>query len=127
MNSTTITAIQLASQLAKDNHGMKYSHGAVALKSNKVVGVGVNTMRTSWLQRVYANKVGMPSKTCEHAEVAAIRHAKELDTLVVVRVSARGELVSSRPCPICRELIQDSGVKHLYYSQEDGIRYERVQ
>jgi tRNA(Arg) A34 adenosine deaminase TadA len=105
---------------------MKYSHGAVALKSNKVVGVGVNTMRTSWLQRVYANKVGMPSKTCEHAEVAAIRHAKELDTLVVVRVSARGKLVSSRPCSICRELIQDSGVKHLYYSHDGGVRYERV-
>jgi len=126
MNSTTITAIQLASQLAKDNHGMEYSHGAVALKSNKVVGLGVNTMRTSWLQRVYANKVGMPSKTCEHAEVAAIRHAKELDTLVVVRVSARGELVSSKPCSICRKLLEDSGVKHLYYSQDGGIRYERV-
>lgn len=126
MNSTIITAIQTAIEIAKDNYGMKYRHGAVALNSNKVVGLGINTMRTSWLQRMYANKVGMPSKTCEHAEVAAIRHAKELDTLVVVRISAKEELVSSSPCSICRKLLEESGVKHLYYSQDGGIKYERI-
>ena len=57
MNSTIITAIQTAIEIAKDNYGMKYRHGAVALNSNKVVGLGINTMRTSWLQRMYANKV----------------------------------------------------------------------
>jgi tRNA(Arg) A34 adenosine deaminase TadA len=127
MNSTIITAIQKAVQLASNNQGMKYNHGAVALKSNRIVGEGINSTRTSWLQRIYANKVGMFEKTCEHAEVAAIRHAKELDTLVVVRVSAKGNLVSSKPCSICGELIKDSGVKHLYYSYDNGIKYERVQ
>ena len=126
MNSTTITAIQKAMQLASDNRSMEFHHGAIALKSNRIVGQGINSKRTSWLQRVYAKKVGMSSKNWEHAEVAAIRHAKELDTLVVVRVSAKGNLVDSKPCFICRKLLEDSGVKHLYYSQDNGIKYERI-
>lgn len=76
---------------------------------------------------MYATKVKAQSKTCEHAEVAAIRKAKNPDTLVVIRIAANGDFVNSKPCPICSALIRDSGIKNLYYSTNSGeIKHERI-
>lgn len=107
--------------------GLKYNHGAVCLNNKRIISTGHNSRRTSWLQRMYATKVKADNKTCEHAEVAAIRKAKNPDSLVVVRVAANGDFVNSKPCPICSALIKDSGIKDLYYSTNSGeIKHERV-
>lgn len=105
----------------------KSNHLALAYSRGKLVSVGKNSRRTSWLQRLYANKVGLPYKPYEHAEVAAIRRARKLDTLIVIRVNKQGKLMESKPCTICRALIQDSEIKNLYYSNSLGqIIHERL-
>lgn len=126
MNIHKLLGIAIAEANNSKKSGMKYCHGAVGLYKNNIVSAAGNTRRTSWLQRLYANKVNEPNKTCEHAEVAAIRKAKEIDTLLVVRIGKNNKLLSSAPCKICRELIKDSGVRHLYYSTESEIKYECV-
>jgi deoxycytidylate deaminase len=115
-------AIQLAKDMASKakERNLKYAHGAVGFFNNKIVSTGYNTRRTSWLQRLYANKVGLPRKTCEHAEIMAIRKAREIDSLLVVRISATGELTESKPCPICRKAIEDLNIKIVHYSNSYG-------
>jgi tRNA(Arg) A34 adenosine deaminase TadA len=104
----------------------RHFHGAVGIYKNKIVSRAHNRRGSSWLQRLYADRLGV-QKYCEHAEVGAIRKAKNIDTLLVVRMNKSESLINSRPCPICRNLIKDSGVKHLYYSNSIGeIEYERV-
>lgn len=119
-------AVAVAIKRARESPKQKAKHCAVSLLNNKLIAIAVNSRRSSWLQRLYANKVGAPKKVCEHAEVGVIRKSRELDTLIVVRVNEIGELRSSSPCPICRALIKDSSVKHLYYSTNSGIEYERL-
>lgn len=100
--------------------GLKYFHGAIGFYRRKVVSTGYNSRTTSWLQRLYANKVGIKNKVFEHAEIMAIRKAKEIDALLVVRVTAKGDLADSKPCKICMEAIKDCGIKFIYYSNKNG-------
>lgn len=126
MNSQILKAIQSAKDQALLS-SFRHKHGAVVLKRGRIVGQGYNSVRTSWLQRIYARRVGMPLRVHEHAEFAAARNSTdEFDTLIVCRVSKRNDFLKSDPCPICRELIRDSGVKHLYYTDGSGIKYERL-
>jgi tRNA(Arg) A34 adenosine deaminase TadA len=125
VNSTIIRALYFATQLAKESP-LSIKHGAVALRKNKVVGFGTNSKRTNWLQRIFAKKVGEQMRVEEHAEFAAMRGASIVDTLIVVRVW-EDTLKNSKPCPVCREMIEASGIKHLYYSNKfGGIEYERI-
>lgn len=125
MNSSTVKALYLATEMAKASP-LSIKHGAVALRKNKVVGFGFNSSRSNWLQRIYAKKVGEGMRSAEHAEFAAMRVAPSADTLIVVR-TWKDILKNSKPCPVCRAMIEDCGIKHLYYSNENGgIEYERI-
>jgi deoxycytidylate deaminase len=126
MNNNIIKAIYLATEASKESpHASR--HGAVCLnKRGQVVSIGYNNKRTSWLQRLYAKKVGKPLSDMEHAEVDAIRKAKSPVTLVVVRTNKKGDLRNSKPCSICWELIHDSGIKEVFYSDEEGIHRIKI-
>ena len=123
-----VDAVQVAMDLAlvSRENGMKHCHGALAFKKGKIVGHGFNSRGSSWLQRLYANALNMIEKKYEHAEVAAIRRSQSADSLLVVRVNSNEELVNSKPCAICRALIEDSKIKHLYYSGTGELKYERI-
>lgn len=45
---------------------------------------------------------------------------KEAYNLLVVRVSANGQLCDSKPCCMCVNLMRLHGVKRVYYSNVDG-------
>ncbi len=122
MNRTILEAISLASEWARESP-FNHKHGAVALRKGKVTGEGFNNKGSSALQRLYARKVGKNLCLHNHAEVAALNDANLVaDTLVVVRVSRTGKLLNSKPCQICEELLKDSAVKRVYYSDGDGIQ-----
>lgn len=126
LNRTILEAISLASEWAKESP-FTHKHGAVALRKHKITGEGYNNKGSSALQRLYARKVGKKHNLHNHAEVAALNDANlDADTLVVVRVSKSGQLLNSKPCSICEELLKDSAVKRVYYSDGDGIQCLRL-
>lgn len=47
------------------------------------------------------------------------RSLKKL-TLYVVRVNSQGSLMMSRPCENCMQVITDSGIREIIYSNELG-------
>jgi len=121
MNKYITKAVQLAVEQAECSpHSHK--HCAVTLdRRGNVLNVGYNNKGSSWIQRMYAKKVGKPDKTYTHAEVDALRKSQAPYYLVVVRINSRNKLMNSAPCEICRELIKDSGVKEVYHSIDNGV------
>lgn len=101
------------------NPNLKSYHGAVVI-DKKQVYFGFNSTRTSWIQRMYARRVGMPKKSLEHAEIAALKQADNPKELLVIRLSKTGRLMESRPCPICMAAIKDTEIHTIYYSNEYG-------
>ena len=104
-------AIKLADQ-AQHRH----KHGAVVVKSGRVVGVGINksTVHNKWVDYMDRSQCGV------HAEVAAMRAAGENvvgSTVFVARVSSKtGYVHYSAPCPNCYEALKQAGVKQVVHS-----------
>jgi len=77
---------------------------AIALRKGKILAIGYNSYtRSHAFQRRVGRLSHEPEKKYLHAEVAALLRCRvPPDTLMVGRLSKRGELVMARPCDCCR-------------------------
>jgi deoxycytidylate deaminase len=100
----------------------KYRVGAVILRGTRVLSYGHNKVKTH------------PASTnpwrMVHAELDALykldKAQLEGATICVVRLSSAG-LASSKPCPHCREAIEEAGLGRVIYVDLDGdIIEERI-
>jgi deoxycytidylate deaminase len=55
----------------------------------------------------------------EHNVLKKITSIKKL-TLIVVRFNSEGRLVNSYPCNECVDILKFSGIKNIWYSNENG-------
>lgn len=100
----------------------KKKHGAVVVKSGRVVGSGFNKFKNHPdliphdLIKVHCSR---------HAEEVAIHEAGENARgaiLYVARVNKQGIDRNSKPCEECSKLIQRSGIKKVIYTMEEICR-----
>jgi deoxycytidylate deaminase len=109
----------LALKLASESE-CKSRHGCVIVKSGKPVSVAVNRLVSHPLGEQF-------NKRSIHAEQRAlIKSNTPLHgaTLYSARDHANH---SSEPCEMCRELIQDSGIKYVvYWHSMEGLVKIRV-
>ena len=91
---------------------------AFAVTKGRVVSVGVNNYtKTHPKQKLFAVLVGEPDKQYLHAEIAAIIKAKQpIEELYVYRMNRSGDFLNAKPCAICQEAINISGIRAVYYS-----------
>ena len=63
-----------------------------------------------------------------HKNENNVKKARSKIDLVVVRINNNNELKNSRPCSCCVRMMQDIGIRRVYYStgQDDEIIYEMV-
>ena len=119
--------MELALQTADSSLSRK-KVGAVLLNKGRVVAKGVNQdTKTHPLQARLAELVGLEEKIYLHAEVAAlIRCRSDVDTIVVARLGGHegDELRNARPCPICTLALEQAGIKHIYYTTDNGFEYD---
>lgn len=101
-----------------DKSEEKKRHGAVVVKSGRVVGVGYNKFKNhpdvvpESLIKVHCSR---------HAEEVAIREAgsnAKGAILYVARVNNQGLDRNSKPCVVCSKLIKKSGIKKVIYTME---------
>jgi deoxycytidylate deaminase len=91
-------------------------HGAVVVKSGRVLGTGFNKDRNN---PYYVSPEHIKTHCSVHAEVDAIRDAGwnvKGAVLYVARVNARGEDRNSKPCIRCEAVIQESQIKKVIYT-----------
>lgn len=112
--------INTARSLAEKSEEKK-KHGAIVVKSGRVVGHGFNKFKNNIeiipeeLIKVHCSR---------HAEEVAIKNAGQNAkgaTLYVARVNNNGFDRESKPCKICSKIIKDSGIKRVVYTTEESI------
>ena len=94
-------------------------HGAVVVKSGRVVGTGYNKDRNHPL---FVSPEHIKPHCSRHAEVEALREAKnnaDGAVLYVARVNRQGQDRNSKPCKLCQAVIQKSKIKKVIYTEDD--------
>jgi len=119
------SVFDLAIQTAKTSPS-RVKVGALLLNKNKVVASATNLERKSHpIQARFAERVGLHQKIYLHAEIAALVKCKEeYDTIVVARVNNQGKIRLAKPCPCCSLAIEESNIKRIYYTTNEGFLYE---
>jgi deoxycytidylate deaminase len=91
-------------------------HGAVVVKSGRVIGTGFNKDRNN---PYYVSPEHIKTHCSVHAEVDAIRDAKwnvKGAVLYVARVNNRGIDRNSKPCIRCQVVIEEAQIKKVIYT-----------
>lgn len=95
-------------------------HGAVLVKSGRVLGTGFNKNRNS---PHIVSPEHIKTDCSYHAEEVAIRDAGEENVkggiLYIARVNRHGKDRDSKPCPRCSSLISRVGIKRIVYTSQE--------
>jgi len=79
-----------------------------------------NYTKTHPVQKRYADRAKIPEKIYLHAEVDSLTklpYGAVPVRMVVIRRNNKGELLPSKPCPICELAIKDYGITNVDYTQ----------
>lgn len=115
-----------------------YKLGAVVIYRGGLLAMGYNSTKTSPVQKKYNRMRGYDVEASDvqnsvHAEVSCLSKIKYLDidfskvTLYVYREHKNGTKAMARPCPACRKMIKDMGIKEVWFTTEDGYGYEYME
>jgi deoxycytidylate deaminase len=91
-------------------------HGAVVVKSGRVVGTGYNKDRNSPL---FVSPEHIKTHCSRHAELEAVRDANwnvRGAVLYVARVNNEGKDRNSKPCGLCEAMIRETQIKKVIYT-----------
>lgn len=111
--------LSVARYLAKKSRAKKM-HGAIVVKSGRVLGTGFNKNRNN---PNIVSPEHIKTDCSYHAEELAIRDAGS-DVrgaiIYVARVNKVGQDRDSMPCPKCFSLIKESGIKRIIHTTSSG-------
>lgn len=106
--------------------------GAVIVSNGKVISSGWSQEKTHPFIETngqYQTTNGWHIAKNMHAEVAAVfkvKHKESLEgaTIYVYRQNKDGEMVNSRPCPMCEKVLRQYGFKKMVYTVDGGVQAE---
>lgn len=115
---------QLAKKLAENSTYGNFRHGAVLSRGGSIISLGVNSEKYCSIGKDYrAEDRGNPTY---HAEIKALlnipRHVTKGSVMYVARCSkdGHGDRIS-KPCSMCHAVMQERGVRKVYYTVDDEI------
>ena len=118
----------------------KIKIGAVLIYKNKVISVGYNTTKSNPIQKMYniyrntnERKYDVEKRNNGvHAEIMTLQHATrsfkgDLNKCSIFVYSEKkdGSTRLTRPCMGCSKMLEELGVKNIYYTTDNGWQYER--
>ena len=118
LSKTDVSYLNIARYFAEKSEEKK-KHGAVVVKSGRVVGTGYNRYKNHPL---FISEEHIKMHSSRHAEQVAIKEAgsnAKGATLYVARVNNQGIDRNSKPCRICQRLIKESGIKRVIFTMEE--------
>ena len=114
--------------------------GAVLIYKNKVISVGYNTTKSNPIQKMYniyrntnERKYDVEKRNNGvHAEIMTLQHATrsfkgDLNKCSIFVYSEKkdGSTRLTKPCMGCSKMLEELGVKNIYYTTDNGWQYER--
>lgn len=111
--------------------------GCIVADGKRILSAGFNSTRSHPLQARYDSyrtfRAGHNVPHCLHAEIAALAPLIDDQSiawnrveLYVARIYKDGSAALSRPCPACRRLIMDLGIRNLFYTSDIGYCHEKI-
>lgn len=113
--------LNLAAKVAETSE-LSQQHGAVIVKSGRVISVGVNKWRNKAfvvMTHPYPNPDSL--SLSYHAEVDALNRAGDAlngAIIYIARINTGKEHKFSRPCKNCMRAIHAAGIKKIVYTTE---------
>lgn len=117
LSKREIAFLSMARYFAKKSEAKK-KHGAVVVKSGRVVGTGFNKNRNNPL---FCSPEHIKPHASKHAEIAAIKEAGgnvSGAVLYVARVNNFGQDRNSKPCYLCEAVIKEANIKKVIYTRD---------
>lgn len=125
-----------AKNVASISDYKKIHVGCVAVYHGNIIGIGFNTNKTHPFQQYY-NKYRKNNRQTEllpklHAEINCLNSIRNLNInfakvkLYIYRIRRDQPYGMSRPCPSCMMAIKDIGIKHIFYTSDNGYVYEQL-
>lgn len=115
-------------------HRKNVKIGCLIVSGHRIISSGYNSDKTNPIQKKY-NRLRFSEESPHrlHAEISALLpllNNKDIDfskvKIFTYREKADHSLGKSRPCKSCMALIKDLGIKHIYYTTDDGYCHEVV-
>ena len=107
----------------------KFSHATLILVQKKIICVGVNNQCKTHT-KAFKDR---PTWAFQHSELASIIRFKKKCGIDFnktcgynVRIGKSGNVLMSRPCPVCQQLIIGANFKNFYYTNNLGLFEEFV-
>lgn len=106
--------------------------GAVIVSNGKVISTGWNQEKTHPFVKLngqYKTADGWHIAKNIHAEVAAVFKIKNKEslegaTIIVYRQGKNGDMLNSRPCPMCEKVLRQYGFKKMIFTVDGGVQEE---
>lgn len=131
MKKVNLSILHTLAKVAAANPSPQEKFAAAVVHRNRIVSIGMNSMKSHPLQAKYSKN---EHAIFLHAEVAAIKNAlREMDVddlskceMYIMRVKKEKPFTNkfvwglSKPCPGCARAIAEFGLKRTIYSCDDG-------
>ena len=135
--------LEKARQVAGTSTYKDHSHGCVIAYKKHILAMASNSEKTHPMQKRYNRRYRKFERTAKpivdsaHAEILALADipyplAQSIDwkqVRVYIYRACPGKRLGhglSRPCPACMGALRDKGIKHIYYTTDDGFAYEEL-
>jgi len=106
--------------------------GVVVVQKGAIISAGCNKKKTHPLQKRFNKYRYLETDTMDyvHAEMDALTKIRYMDlrnaSVYIYRELHDGTNGMARPCNACMGMIKSLGIKHVYYTTDDGFAYERI-
>ena len=125
ITSSDLRYLRLAEVMSGYSDYPRIHIGCCIIKKHSVISTGCNKVKTHPMQEKYNKELPFNKKRHYlHAEIDALIKATDTENATMY-VSRRGRdniYRLSKPCPACMKMIQDSGIKRIVYTVENGIK-----
>lgn len=114
--------LSVAIKMAAKSSYEKYRMAAICVKSGRIIGIGFNKRKDGFVKdKDYFQRD-------HHAELDLIlsidKDVLRNSTVYVAGLTRAGSCVwSSKPCPICQNMLRNHGVKAAYFHDANGDVY----
>lgn len=99
-------------------------HFSFLVRKNNIISVGYNSFKThpkSLKFKYYKNHT--------HSELACILNANKIDkkcSLINIRIDKKDNILLSKPCEKCQDLLYHYGINDVIYSYEKGFKCMKI-
>ena len=136
MTKKALAAFSLAREVAAGSDFRNIHYGCLITYKGMPVASGHNSEKTHPMQHRYnrfrENNGDPQFKAKLHAEIAALTKIRNMDlnpkklSIYVYRIRRDRQFSMARPCPTCMQALKDAGIRHIYYTTDQGYAEEWI-